>query len=57
MIVGFFGMLFGLFYLVAFIFVVWLAWRAVAALEQTASAQQRSAEALAEISRTLSVKD
>jgi len=49
MIVGFFGLLLGVFYLGVVIFMLWLAWRVVAALEQSAAAQERSANALAEI--------
>lgn len=50
MIVGFFGLLAGLFYLGVLIFMLWLALRAVTALEKTAAAQERSADTLTEIS-------
>jgi Tfp pilus assembly protein PilW len=53
MVVGFFGLLLGLFYLGVIIFMLWLVWRVVTALEQTAAAQERSANTLAEISKKL----
>jgi Tfp pilus assembly protein PilW len=51
MITGFFGLLIGIVYLGVVGFVFWMMWRLVTALEQVASAQERSANSLAEIAR------
>ncbi len=53
MIAGFFGLLMGIIYLAVVCFCVWLVFRAVTALEQLASAQQRSANTLADIAKRL----
>ena len=51
MIEGFFVLLLNIVYLGVIGFAFWLMWRLVTALEQVASAQERSANSLAEIAK------